>query len=49
MHTIFDVKVDGRYKNPVVEDGHLAATPLESFYSGVVLLRVFERIYLSMN
>ena len=39
VHTIFDVKVDGRYKRCVVADGNLIATPSESIYSGVVLLR----------
>ena len=27
VHTIFDVKVDGRHKSRVVVDGHLTATP----------------------
>ena len=39
VHTIFDVTVDGRHKSRVVVDGHLTATPLESIYSGVVLLQ----------
>ena len=39
VHTIFDVKVDGRHKSRVVVDGHLTATPSESVYSGVVSLR----------
>ena len=39
VHTIFNVKVDGRHKSCVVPDGHLIATPSESVYSGVVLLR----------
>ena len=39
VHTIFDVKVDGRHKARVVADGHLTATPTESVYSGVVSLR----------
>ena len=39
IHTIFDVKIDGRHKARVVADGHLTATPIESVYSGVVLLR----------
>ena len=39
VHTIFDVKVDGRHKSRVVADGHLTATPSESVYSGVVSLR----------
>ena len=36
---MFDVKVDSRHKSRVVADGHLTATPSESVYSGVVLLR----------
>ena len=39
VHTIFDVKVDGRHKARVVADGHLPATPVEPVYSGVVSLR----------
>ena len=39
VHTIFDVKVDGRHKAQVVADRHLTATPTESVYSGVVSLR----------
>ena len=39
VHTIFDVKVDGRHKARVVADGHLTAIPAESVYSGVVSLR----------
>ena len=39
VHTIFDVKVDSCHKSRVVVDGHLTATPSESVYSGVVLLR----------
>ena len=39
VHTIFDVKVDGKHKARVVADGHLTATPTESVYSGVVSLR----------
>ena len=39
VHTIFDVKHDGRHKARVIADGHLTATPLESVYSGVVSLR----------
>ena len=39
VHTIFDVKVDGRHKSCVVVDGHLTATPSESVYSGVLSLR----------
>ena len=39
LHTIFNVKVDGRHKARVVADGHLTATPTKSVYSGVVSLR----------
>ena len=39
VHTIFDVKVDGRHKARVVADRHLTATPTKSVYSGVVSLR----------
>ena len=36
VHTIFDVKVDGRHKARVVANGHLTVTSTESVYSGVV-------------
>ena len=39
MHTIYDVKVDGRHKRRVVTDGHLTATLVESLYLGVISLR----------
>jgi hypothetical protein len=39
VHTIFDVKHDGRHKACVVANGNLTDTPLESVYSGVVSLR----------
>ena len=39
VHTIFDVKHDGRHKARVVTSGNLTDTPLESVYSGVVSLR----------
>ena len=39
VHTIFDVKHDGRHKARVVANGNLTDTPLESVYSGVVSLR----------
>jgi hypothetical protein len=39
VHTIFDVKHDGRHKTRVVANGNLTDTPLESVYSGVVSLR----------
>ena len=38
VHTIFDVKVNGRHKSRVVADGHLTATTSESIYSGVATL-----------
>ena len=38
VHTVFDVKHDGRHRARVVADGHLTDVPLESVYSGVVLL-----------
>ena len=39
VYTIFYVKVDGQHKAWLVVDGHLTATPAESIYSGVVLLK----------
>ena len=39
VHTIFDVKHDGRHKAQVVANGNLMDTPLESVYSGVVSFR----------
>ena len=39
VHTIFDVKHDGRHRARVVADGHLTEVPTESVYSGVVSLR----------
>jgi hypothetical protein len=39
VHTIFDVKHDGRHKARVVANGNLTDAPLESVYSGVVSLR----------
>ena len=39
VHTIFDVKIDGRHKSRAVTDGHLTATPSKSVYSGVVSLQ----------
>jgi hypothetical protein len=39
VHTIFDVKHDGRHKARMVANGNLTDTPLESVYSGVVALR----------
>ena len=38
VHTIFDVKVNGRHKARVIADRYLTATPTESIYSGVVSL-----------
>ena len=39
VHTIFDIKIDGRHKSRVVVDGHLTAAPSKSVYLGVVSLR----------
>ena len=39
VHTIYDVKHDGRHRARVVANGHLTDVPLESVYSGVVSLR----------
>ena len=39
VHTVFDVKHDGRHRARVVADGHLTDIPLESVYAGVVSLR----------
>ena len=32
VHTIFDVKYDGRHKARCVADGHLTDTPVDSVY-----------------
>ena len=48
VHTTFDVQVDRRHKTCVVVDGHFTATPAESVFSGVVLLRDL-RMYLSIG
>ena len=39
LHTIFDIKIDGRHKAWVVSDRHLTTIPAESVYSGVISLR----------
>ena len=39
MHTVFDVKHDGRHRARVVANGNLTEVPVESVYSGVVSLR----------
>jgi hypothetical protein len=39
VHTIFDVKHNGRHKARVVANGNLTDMPLEYIYSGVVSLR----------
>jgi hypothetical protein len=44
VHTIFDVKHDGRHKARVVANGNLTDTPLKSVYSGVVSLRKYLHI-----
>ena len=41
VHTIFDVKHDGRHNAHCVADGHLTNTPVDSVYSGVVSLQGF--------
>jgi len=38
VHLVFDVKQDGWHKSRLVADGHLTEVPLDSIYSGVVLL-----------
>ena len=38
VHTIFDVKHDGRHKTRCVADGQLTDMPIDSVYSGVVSL-----------
>jgi hypothetical protein len=37
-HLVNDIKYDGQHKARMVADGHLTAVPVESVYSGVVLL-----------
>jgi hypothetical protein len=39
IHTVYDVKHDGRHKARMVAGGHLTPVPNESVYSGVVSLR----------
>jgi hypothetical protein len=39
IHAVYAVKHDGRRKARMVACGHLTPVPLESVYSGVVLLR----------
>jgi hypothetical protein len=39
VHTIFDVKDDGRHKAHVVANGNITDTPLQSVHSGFVPLR----------
>jgi hypothetical protein len=39
IHTVYDVKHDGRHKARMVAGGHLTPVPLESVYSGVVSLQ----------
>jgi hypothetical protein len=39
VHTVYDVKHDGRHKARMVAGGHLTPIPIESVYSGVVSLR----------
>ena len=44
VHTVFDVKHDGRFRARVVANGNLTEVPLESVYSGVVSLRGLQTI-----
>ena len=39
VHMVYNVKHDGHHKARLVAGGHLTGPPLESIYSGVVLLR----------
>ena len=39
VHTIFNVKHNGRHKARVVANGNLMDTPLQSVYSGIVSFR----------
>ena len=43
-HFVFDFKHDGRHKARYVADGHLTPVPLESVYSGVVILHGFRMV-----
>lgn len=42
VHTMFDVKVDCRFKTCVAANRHLTVTPVESVYFGVVFLKDFH-------
>ena len=44
VHTIFDVKHDGRHRARCVVDGQLTDTPIDSVYSGVVSLQGFRMV-----
>jgi hypothetical protein len=44
VHLIFDVKPNGRHKARILADGHLTNVPLESDFSGVVILRGFRLV-----
>ena len=39
VHLVFAIKFDGRHKARLVADGHLTPEPIETIYSGVVILR----------
>ena len=39
VHLVYDVKHNGRHKARLVAEGHLTDVPVDSVYSGVVLLR----------
>jgi Reverse transcriptase (RNA-dependent DNA polymerase) len=47
VHLVFDVKYDGRHKARLVADGHLTDIPLDSVYSGVVIIRGFRLVLFS--
>jgi hypothetical protein len=42
VHFVFDVKHDGRHKTRLVADGHLTDVPLDSVYSGFVIIKGFQ-------
>ena len=44
VHLVFAVKFDGRHKDRLVADVHLAPKPIENIYSGVVSLRNFSLV-----
>jgi Reverse transcriptase (RNA-dependent DNA polymerase) len=44
VHIVYDDKHDGRHKDRLVADGHLADIPLDPIYSGVVSLHRFRLV-----